>query len=534
MTIPLLDLENLARACTDGDLAAFAAAHQLGWTLTEPAREALLRAIANTNYHGWFSSGVSAFTLAQAIGLMAEAATNASGVAITEQARALRLGKEIAIAFRDDEQIHFGVRYASNLPMTPGHVWSELKPWFKVLERNRKVLERWAESAEGIVSVPLTNKRAQSAPASGAELLAAVIAEPSKVTHRLVYADWLLSQGDARGELIQLCEQRWASSEPDPQLNARITELERAYGERIAGDVAQLASDYSLERGFVARIEMAAPTFAKHGARLLATHPIRRLALKPVNAQALARLARAEALRGLRMLYLSQIIGRIRPIPLDELCASPYFDALEDLQIWNWACAGDPTAAFERLHAPRLTSMMLYEVEGASMILAGLARNLEVRLRELQVDLRERERWSPLTSSAFAELRTLKLDLHGDDAVQLLTKAHLPALTELEVRNELPLERIHLPTLRKLDLGGGEITAAALTELLARLPHLRALRIWELEGLDVNRAMESLLALPAEHPLVAVGLPLDGAEHDLTAQLRQRFSADFHAVGAEA
>src|SRR5690606_10693891 len=118
-------------------LDAFAAAPQLGWRLTEDARKALLQAIANTNYHRYFSYGMSVFTVAQAIGLMAEAASNPSGIAVTEQVRSLRLGKEVAIAFRHAGKVHFGIRYASNLPMTPGHLWPELEPWYKALERNR-------------------------------------------------------------------------------------------------------------------------------------------------------------------------------------------------------------------------------------------------------------------------------------------------------------------------------------------------------------------------------------------------------------
>ena len=156
MAIPLLDLETLAAACVDGDLEAFAAAPALGWTLTEQARQALLHAVANTNHHRWYSYGVSSFTVAQAIGLMAEAASNESGVAITEQVRSLRLGKEVAIAFRHAGQVHFGVRYASNLPMTPGHLWAELRPWFKVLERNRTRLEQWAEATSSGADDPLT------------------------------------------------------------------------------------------------------------------------------------------------------------------------------------------------------------------------------------------------------------------------------------------------------------------------------------------------------------------------------------------
>lgn len=533
MAIPLLDLETLAAACVDGDLEAFAAAPALGWTLTEQARQALLHAVANTNHHRWYSYGVSSFTVAQAIGLMAEAASNESGVAITEQVRSLRLGKEVAIAFRHAGQVHFGVRYASNLPMTPGHLWAELRPWFKVLERNRTRLEQWAGSAEGILAVPLRASPLRASPASeegsGEQLLAAVVADPDDVEARLVYADWLLARGDAQGELIQLCEQRRVQN--DTSLDARIEELQRAYGERIAGDVAQLASSYTIDRGFVRRIEMAAPTFAKHGERLLASHPIERLDLKPVNDKALARLALASALRRVRTLYLSQIIGRERPMSFDELCRSPHLDALRRLEVWTWESSGDPQQAFAGLQAPRLESIYLYEVDSSAEILAGLARNLAVKLRSLRVSLRRRADWtSVFAEPAFERVEQLQVDADGEWVARLFEGASLPALTSLTVGDDVPLTSSSAPSLRRLSLGGGLLDAAAIIELIERHPRLEALQVWTLAPSEVERVLEWALQLPRAHPLEVLALPARDADPQLVARAGERFSGDFYAA----
>ena len=81
-------------------------------------------AVRHTNFHRWYSYGVSSFTLAQALGVITEAATNDTGVAILEKLRSLRLGKEVAIAYRGADRIHFGVRYASNLHFGHGPVWN--------------------------------------------------------------------------------------------------------------------------------------------------------------------------------------------------------------------------------------------------------------------------------------------------------------------------------------------------------------------------------------------------------------------------
>jgi uncharacterized protein (TIGR02996 family) len=527
MAIQLLDLDGLAQASVEGDLDAFVAASaQLGWTLTEPTRQALLRAVEDTNYHRWYSFGVNGFTVAQAIGLLAEAASNASGIAITEQVRSLGLGKEIAIAFRDDAHIHFGVRYASNLPMTPSHLWAELKPWYKVLERNRPRLATWAAAADGIVSVPLAARHA-SAAESGEALLAAVIAEPDDVDRRLVYADWLVAQGDAQGELIQLCERRRVHQ--DSSLDARIKELEAAYGERIAGEVAQLASAYTLARGFVKRIEMPAPTFAKHGERLFASHPIEQLDLKPVNDEALARLARVPALARVRVLYLSQIIGRTRAMSFDDLCRSPHFAALRRLEVWTWKTGGKPRDAFARLQAPRLQSMFLWQVDSAPRIIAGLAGNESVQLRELEVSMRERESWAPsLFGPAFERLERLRLDVRGQEVAKLFDGASLPMLTSLELGADFPLEQLHVPSLRRLR--GETISASGFARLLERHPRLEALWIDEMDPKKAKRAFELALALPSEHPLVSLHLGREGVDEELQARVAQRFAREYRDV----
>jgi uncharacterized protein (TIGR02996 family) len=530
VAIPLLDLDALAKACVEGDLERFAAAGAVGFALTEETRTALLRAIDNTNAHRWYEFGVCAFTVAQAIGLMAEAASNPSGIAITEQVRSLRLGKEIAIAFRHEGRVHFGVRYASNLPMTPSHLWSELKPWYKAVERNRARLEQWKDS-EGIVSVPLVGRRPTSE-RSGAELLAAVVAEPDEPSHRLVYADWLIAQGDAQGELIQLCEARRAHGTSDESMDARIEQLQKAYGERIAGEIAQLADGYMLYRGFVTHIQMAAPTFAKHGERLLASAPIEELELKPVNAQSLARLARAPALRKLRGLKIGQIIGHTRPMPFDDLCASEYFESLRSLEVWTWETEGKPKSAFAELEAPRLERLFLWQVDSSPAILAGLARNESLQLRELEVEvnLRERSKWSSAFGArTYERLQKLKVDCGGREVGKLFERASLPELRVLEVGHDFPLELLRFPELRRLGLDGGTFEPGWLPKLLERLPKLELLRVWSLDERDVRATLEDALRLPSDTTLRGLELPKGEADPELMARVEERFGKSYWA-----
>lgn len=523
MAIPLLDLDKLAKACRKGDLSVFASTAQLGWTLTEEGRLALLRVLADTNFHRWHSFGASAFTVAQAIGLVSEAANNAAGIAITEQVRARRVGKEVAIAFRHAGQVHFGIRYASNLPMTPGHLWPTLKPWFKSLERNRARLEQWVASAEGIISVPLRASPASEA-CSGEKLLAAVVADPDNVAARLVYADWLLARGDAQGELIQLCEQQRSGGD-GPSLAAAIEHLHEDYGERIAGEVAHLATDYTLARGFVTRIQISAPNFAKHGERLLDRHPIEELELKPVNAQALARLARVPALARIRTLNLAQLIDRQRPMPLNELCSSPHLEALRRLELWLWQTDGDPAQAFASLRAPRLESLLLFDVDSAPQILIGLTQNQHVQLRGLEIGWRERNDWpAVLAAPAFDRLQHLRFAVEGESAGHLFEHARLPELVSLELGSRFPIARLCCPTLRRLRLAG-PIDAHGFAGLLERHPQLRRLNVRTMDLADVEQALETALGLPSDHTLESLALPMISAEPQLVARARARFGA---------
>jgi uncharacterized protein (TIGR02996 family) len=475
MANPPLDFEALAKACVDGDLDAFAAASvRLGWTLTEPARAGLLRALGQ----------VEAITLAHAIRLLTEAAMDRSGVALTQRKRVRGGGKEVAIAFRDERHIHFAARHATDSSMNPGHLWPELRPWHKSLGRNRRRLQAWAQSAAGIVSVPFGTPRTAGL---GGELLAAVLADPDDVARRLVYADYLAAQGDAQGELIQLCERRRALGHGEDGLDARIAELEREHGERIAGEVARLASAYTLERGFVTRIQIMAARFGKHGERLVECHPIERVELEQLRDQELVRCACTAALRRVRVLSLLEP-GDISWRTWMTLWCSPHFTALRRLEMSGWGDYGAMQMALTELRAPQLQSMSLANVSHPGPVLAGLAHNKTVRLRDLDAS------WcmTPyvavrLNGRGFEQLERLRLrnpTRHKDER-EWFDGASLPALTSLELDGYFPLDSIDCPNLRRLSLvGGGRLEAKSLLAFVERLPKLETLHVSEIEALE--------------------------------------------------
>jgi uncharacterized protein (TIGR02996 family) len=356
----------------------------------------------------------------------------------------------------------------------------------------------------------------------GTQLLAAVIAEPDDVNRRLVYADWLMAHGDAQGELIQLCERRRMSG--DARLDARIQALERAYGQRIADEITQLTGEYTLERGFVAGLKMAASTFDKHGERLLESSPIEQLELDPVNVLTLARLARAPALRGVRSL---RIVGRRRRFPFDDLCGSPYFEALRRLEVRSWFTEGQPQAAFAKLAAPRLERLVLQGVDSCSEILDGLARNESVRLRDLEVNDHGRSNWTPAFSArAYERLRTLSLYMFGPEVGRLFEGASLPELCALELGPGFPLELLRFPNLRRLSLDAVAYEPGWLPKLVAGLPRLELLWVGRLEGDERNATLAAALQLPSDTPLAGLRLPTRG-DPELLDLVAQRFGRDY-------
>ena len=152
-----------------------------------------------------------------------------------------------------------------------------------------------------------------SADARRRQLLDAILAAPDDDELRLVYADALASAGDTEhAELI--CAQvaiarARGPDQPDPPLCTRVADIERVrdrdkavyardwiallapslvtlaeeleskHGRRIAGAIAQHASDWSFERGFVVSIEIDSVTLAEHAETILGEAPIREIRL---------------------------------------------------------------------------------------------------------------------------------------------------------------------------------------------------------------------------------------------------------------
>jgi uncharacterized protein (TIGR02996 family) len=300
---------------------------------------------------------------------MAEAMASEHGIAVRELQVFMRA--HICVAAVGPHGLAIAFRGASNKGTGIGRLWPALRPWYRELARNRPRVDAWLAAPDDdrfelAIAAP---EPAAPAPVDDIRgLIAAIVATPDDDTPRAVLADLLQQRADPHGELIMLmCRDRAGSDDDRKEIDARIARLLQDHGRRIAGAVAERAAGYRIERGFVDAVTMTAGAFSAHGERLFADHPIRELALRPVNPDVLAKLARTPALGRVRALKLEQDIGRERDLPIGPLLASPHFTRLERLRLVHWH-ARDWRAAFATLAAP----VVKVEIHAGDFELAGL------------------------------------------------------------------------------------------------------------------------------------------------------------------
>jgi len=118
---------------------------------------------------------------------------------------------------------------------------------------------------------------------SGKALENAILANPEDLGAHAAYADWLIEQGDPRGEFIQVqlaLEDPKKSAKERKELAEREEKLLEAHRDKWLGDLAELFSEGESEaefaRGWLATVEVPDLTVAM--SRALAKAPLARLA----------------------------------------------------------------------------------------------------------------------------------------------------------------------------------------------------------------------------------------------------------------
>lgn len=414
-----------------------------------------------------------------------------------------------------------------------------------------------------LVATALAAAARATADTDEAALLAAVAAAPDDDAPRLVFADLLSSRGDPRGELIAL-QCRLAAARPrdgdgdgdrdrdgdgdgDAAVRARVDALLAAGWRAYAGELGPYASARAFERGFVQRVLMTVAAFAKHGERILDTHPARALVIANprLTARDLAKLAATPALARIRELVIRQSPMRATRDALAPLASSRYLGGLEHLVLGGCGHSAADWARLFELDAPALATIRLAWTHGSAAIPAAIARNPALaKLRRLSVDnthsldrrdavRRARDAYEQL--AARVALRQLAIDhdhaiedgaiaaFFASDAAASLSTLEL---TGTRITGSLLRTIARSPkaaTLERLSVhGGGTLAGAA--DLLAS-PHTGALRDLAITSYDWSEADRAtyerlLLAVPASHPLRRVSLPGNAPG---SAALRERF-----------
>lgn len=178
------------------------------------------------------------------------------------------------------------------------------------------------------------------------DLLQAVLDAPESETPRLVLADWLMQQGDPRGDFIssQCALLGRLSRRRRKDLRRHVAELLEEQGAEWAALAAPVAAKrlsykqrqtqggtaWRFRRGFIESLIADADALVSDGAPLWDVEPVIRLEIMGATSESMAELAEQPFLSRVR--YLA-IRGRIGDHGVDALAASPHLAGLVRLNL---------------------------------------------------------------------------------------------------------------------------------------------------------------------------------------------------------
>ncbi|MBX7101843.1 MAG: TIGR02996 domain-containing protein [Myxococcaceae bacterium] len=300
-----------------------------------------------------------------------------------------------------------------------------------------------------------------------ATLLAALAAQVDDEATWSVYADWLVEQGDPRGELVQL-QRLLRTADVDDERRPAAEKQVKALLEqhRVAWlapvqEFLSLGLRFGFDRGVVAEVQGEPRLLARHAHALLAAAPL----LTRLSAQL------EDQVRELAPLAGTPLLERARFVSVDSFTASRWKGAevlaqaehLEGLRFVSVAIgAGDLEGCFG---PGKLTGLTTFEVSGCRLNRGALEplATLDARLERLELQAAHLGPWlgKTLARPAFHGLRVLAAA--GNELGREGLEALLPALRQVE----------------SLDLRGNALTADDLGLLLAPgvLPKVRVLEL---------------------------------------------------------
>lgn len=325
-----------------------------------------------------------------------------------------------------------------------------------------------------------------------------VLAAPDDDAPRLVWADALLEQGDARGELVVVqCALARGGLPRERSIPLRRREQELLANARAWSGLEGLASNVTFRRGFVDGIEVTADVLlAQHEAIFAKAPLLRRVRVRGLDFQderaeeGLARIERVLSLDRIRHLALPAVARWVSP-PWGELSS-----------VETVGCEGDIVASLCRTRRLRSLTGLTLEGADASMLRALAASpdaaaldvlDLEGRFGDLHAGL---DRWVP--RATLLRPKTVRLVGWHDESVgaAVFDSAEHPFWSRVE---DLAVDRLVAspsaqPRSPILDAGG----ASRLRRLRGKLAFTTA----ESSLLDTPRlaALEELALAPAVAP----------------------------------
>jgi len=284
---------------------------------------------------------------------------------------------------------------------------------------------------------------------------AEIFASPDDDGPRLVYADWLLEQGDPHGEFIHLQIQRAAlkhGSSPARRFRKRELELLREHEAEWVGPVANLVDRYEFHRGFVSHIRLALSRFLRSADEIFQHAPVDSLRLRK-GASNTRKLFEISHLKKVRSLNLHR--SRLDGPAVRALRDGGHFESLRHAEFDQCGLTPEGCHILAGTNLPSLESL-------------DLSGNTHLSGSDGCVTL----------FSKRTELKKLNFNFCyvGNAAAVALARNSVPRLTDLGLRccnltqeGIATLASAGLPSLRVLDLGSNhgasELVAASFTNL---------------------------------------------------------------------
>jgi uncharacterized protein (TIGR02996 family) len=365
-------------------------------------------------------------------------------------------------------------------------------------------------------------------------LYRAILANPDDDTLRLIYADALEEEGDARrAAFIRAQVQLARVPEYDPAwVRTRYHDREKLGG-RWALELPPLPDglDWAREpfrRGFPANVQASdAAAFSNHAADLFARFPIESVELTVARLAESREFARGDWVS--RLVRLSVVQGLGAPAAA-RLLGSPHYDRLRELHVGAGLTTTETARAIVRSRVFRhLTSLSCRDDRAGGRTLANelaqLADPPKLRVLDLSGNRLTAEQLGRL-AGAPALSAVEELDLSDNNlraaGVRAVAGANLPHLRSLRLLRTQPEEggvraltgSALLGELRSLTLGGNNLPPAA-ADVLAASPAVSNLRVLDLRENRLGDAgAAALAASPHLRNLVHLDLSTNLVEDD--------------------